>query len=361
MNLSTAPIEAEIVPRIQELLQERLPAGWSAKIVRQPRSRSGLRPDAWLDLVAPDGTTGRMAVEVKASLYPRNASLLRREITLPAGGQPPFDGILIASRFLTSRTREMLEQLDLSYADVTGNARISIRRPPFYVELRGADTNPWMESRPLQSLAGSSTAAVVRALVDFRPPYTVGALAALAQLPLPTVSRVVGLLDQEAIISRQGRGPITDVDWQALLRRWAMDYDLFKTNRSTLLFDPRGVDAAVAALSNLQDTWAITGSVAAQVRMPFALPALLAVYLKGDVRRAIRDLGVRESPGTGNVVLLEPRTDLPFVRSWTERKRRYVALSQVVVDLLTGPGRSPSEADALLEWMAGNENAWRST
>jgi hypothetical protein len=37
----------------------------------------------------------------------------------------------------------------------------------------------------------------------------------------------------------------------------------------------------------------------------------------------------------------------------------YVAPSQAVADLLTGPGRNPSEAEALLDWMRKNEDAWR--
>jgi hypothetical protein len=37
----------------------------------------------------------------------------------------------------------------------------------------------------------------------------------------------------------------------------------------------------------------------------------------------------------------------------------YAAPSQVAVDLLTGPGRSPAEGQALLDWMESNEPAWR--
>jgi hypothetical protein len=36
-----------------------------------------------------------------------------------------------------------------------------------------------------------------------------------------------------------------------------------------------------------------------------------------------------------------------------------VAPTQLVVDLLTGPGREPSEGDELLAWMKRNEDAWR--
>ena len=36
------------------------------------------------------------------------------------------------------------------------------------------------------------------------------------------------------------------------------------------------------------------------------------------------------------------------------------ALSQAAVDLLTGPGRGPAEADELIRWMREHEDAWRS-
>jgi hypothetical protein len=267
----------------------------------------------------------------------------------------------VAARYLTQRTRELLKADGVSYADATGNVRIAIPRPPFYVELDGADTNPWIETRPLKSLAGASSAAVARALLDFKPPYSVSDLAARTGLEVSTASRVVSLLVDEAIVAREPRGPVTAVDWEALLRRWAVDYDLFRSNESRVGFEPRGVDAALQQLWQLRGRWAITGSVAAQARIATAPTALLAVYVEGSVRRAAIEMGLRETVGPSNVVLLEPRTKLPFERSWMANGRRYVAISQVAVDLLTGPGRSPSEAEMLIDWMRQNEDDWRSS
>ncbi|MDY7106448.1 MAG: hypothetical protein S0880_35145 [Actinomycetota bacterium] len=39
---------------------------------------------------------------------------------------------------------------------------------------------------------------------------------------------------------------------------------------------------------------------------------------------------------------------------------RCVAPSPLAVDLLTGPGREPSQGEELLGWMKDNEDAWRS-
>jgi hypothetical protein len=70
-------------------------------------------------------------------------------------------------------------------------------------------------------------------------------------------------------------------------------------------------------------------------------------------------LRARTSSGATNLLVIEPADDKPFVRSFDDDGVRYVAYSQAAVDLLAGPGRMPQEGDALLEWMAANEDRWR--
>jgi len=48
-----------------------------------------------------------------------------------------------------------------------------------------------------------------------------------------------------------------------------------------------------------------------------------------------------------------------FERTWIDDSVVFGALPQVAADCLTGPDRMPSEAEALIEWMAANEDAWR--
>jgi hypothetical protein len=54
-----------------------------------------------------------------------------------------------------------------------------------------------------------------------------------------------------------------------------------------------------------------------------------------------------------------PFEQLVFERATEEAGVSYTAASQTAVDLLTSPGRGPSEGEALLGWMAENEDAWR--
>lgn len=198
----------------------------------------------------------------------------------------------------------------------------------------------------------------MRALLDYRPPYKLRDLAQTADLPLATASRVVSYLVEEALVSREGRGPIEAVAWQQLLRRWAVEYPLLTANKDEFFLEPRGPRALLGRLREVNLEYAVTGSLAAEQRVRFAPAALASVYVR-DIRRAAEALGLRSASSGGNVVLIAPASEVAFERTWTDGSTTYAALSQVAADLLSSPGRAPSEAEALIEWMEGNEDAWR--
>jgi len=60
------------------------------------------------------------------------------------------------------------------------------------------------------------------------------------------------------------------------------------------------------------------------------------------------------------VILAEPFDPVVYERNRELDGITYAAPRQNAADLLTSPGRGPSEAEELMEWMARNEDAWRS-
>ena len=95
----------------------------------------------------------------------------------------------------------------------------------------------------------------------------------------------------------------------------------------------------------------LTGSIAANRIAPIA-PARLAMLYVDDVEAAATALKVRPTEAGANVMLLAPFDDVVFERTWTNGGLTIVAVSQAAVDLMTGPGRAPSEAEAILERLA---------
>lgn len=266
--------------------------------------------------------------------------------------------ILVVAPFLSEETQRKLEELGANYADTTGNIRIAMERPAVYLKTEGEKKNPWTDERPLQSLKGQGAGRVVRALCDFRPPYGIRELAARAALPLGTMARVVDVLDRAALLERTPKGRILDVNWAGILRSWANDYNFLKYNPHALYFEPRGLSVLSDKLRDAEQAYCVTGSLAAVQHAPIAPPRLAIIYAENAPLLAER-LGLHQVESNGNVILVEPKSRLPFERTWEAQGIHYAALSQVVSDLMNSPGRGPNEAEALLEWMSDHTDEWR--
>src|SRR5690606_3998741 len=123
--------------------------------------------------------------------------------------------------------------------------------------------------------------------------------------------------------------------------------------------EPRGLGKLTARLAGRADLdYVLTGSLAAE---PFAAyaPARLAMLYVRDIAAAAALLDLRPTTTGANVALAAGDYDVVFDRTQEFSGLRLAAVSQIAVDLLSGPGRNPSEAAALLDWMEQNEPAWR--
>lgn len=344
--------KTELADTVVALIRDRVPKSWTIS-ERRNVDRAGRRFDAELEIRSGRGPAATLVGEVKLATTPKQVPDAIQQLR----SYGPADGYLLVAPYLSAQARERLRNQAISYADATGNVRIAVDRPALFIELQGADKNPWAEDRPTKSLRGPAAAAVVRALCDFLPPYGIRELALQAGLSLASTSRIVSLLDAEALVERPPRGGIESVDWPRLVRRWTQDYRFTESNRTRLILEPRGVRAL---LDRVRDDpgYVVTGSLAASIIAPVAPPALGTLYVR-ELGAAQRDLRLRDAPTGANVMLVEPFSPVAFERTWEREGIRYAALPQVAADLLTSPGRSPSEGEALIDWMKANENAWR--
>jgi hypothetical protein len=370
----------EILDGLKAEIASRLPSTWSIDVEsREPVrtvSSQHLVPDATLTVRAPDGRKAIVPVEIKQRLDPKDVAPLAAQLQAMLGPDFP-ERPLVAAPYLSPRTTRLLAESGLSYA--TGGAMLygisgstpptasggtinfSLADPSVVINVVGVETNPWIDTReqPLRTLSGPTAGRVVRALCDFRPPYGVQELAQRSKTPIGSVSRVLTVLDREALISRLPRGPVTEVRWEDLIRRWTNDYQFSKANTVRTYLEPRGLPALLDKLHHVDMRLAITGSMAAMRLAPVTAPRLLSIYVDNLDDAATR-LALRPAERGANVVLAEPFNPVVFERTQVLDGTQYAAPTQVAADLLTGPGRSPAEAEALLQWMRDHEDAWRS-
>ncbi|MCY3734954.1 MAG: hypothetical protein OXG13_01055 [Gemmatimonadaceae bacterium] len=280
----------------------------------------------------------------------------------PRGSDVPASGnvgFMVVAPFLGPSARERLAEAGISYADATGNIRFVTNRPAAFIETQGAVRNPWRETVRLRSLQGRRSGRVVRAFLDYRPPFGTRELATLTGNAPASISRVADLLDRDGILERKApRKAIVSVEWERLLRRWAIDYEFSNANRMIPCLEPRGLQRLFDKLRDADFTYAVTGSFAAVRYAPIAEPRVATVYA-ANPEEAVRRLGLRPADTGANVLVGQPFDPVVFDRTEYADGITYARVTQVVPDLMTGPGRGPAEAESLVEWMRSKEELWR--
>ena len=361
--------ETNLINTVVKEIGSRLPTRWLLR--DRERDAAAWSPgqsdrliDAIWEIRDPDGLSSDVLVQVKVgSLEPRMVGRVAsqlRALSYPGKDQAgETSANMLISTYLSPLTRERLAEAGISYADSTGNIRFTVDRPAVYIETQGAGRNPFREERPLQSLRGGRTARVVRGLLDYRTPFGTRELAGEIASSAAMISRVSSLLEPDEIVTKESpRGRFISVDWEALARRWATDYEFASSNTLTTWLEPRGTGMLFSRLRDTGIRYAVTGSFAAYRLAPIAAPRLAALYVD-DPETAAQSLALRPAETGGNVLLVRPFDPVAFERAEYGDGITYARVTQVLLDLMKGPGRGPAEAEALLEWMQDNEDTWK--
>lgn len=336
-----------------------MPPGWVIDNTRATRL-AGDGADAVVRITAPDGTSATVVVEAKMVLEGGDVAAVRERLAALTDAEPDSYALVVA-RYLSRPVRERLMHAGLSYADATGNVLVRIAKPGLHIADHGADRDPWRgPGRPRGTLKGAPAAKVVRALLDIAGPWKIRDLVDASQTSTGSVYRVVEFLDGEELLTRDKQRQLVVPDWVLLLRRWSDDYGFVRSNRVTRWIAPRGLSALVDRVSKSTEVdYAVTGTLAAATWAPYA-PARSAMIYAEDAEQVASVWDLRPTETGANVLLAEPASSTPFTRtSEGEKGMRLAAPAQVAVDLMTGPGRAPSEAEELIKWMRRDESAWR--
>jgi hypothetical protein len=369
MSPRTPPLtsEAEILTAALATLTEHLPYAWKADVQREaPVGR--YRADAVVTISGPRGARATLYAEVKRTVVTKDLPAMAEQAqayidTDTSPGRRRAKPFLVA-RYLAPPLQQWLTEHDIPYADAAGNIRISLDEPALFVRDVGAQRDPWRgPGRPKGNLNGVSAARVVRALADFRPPYTVPGLMKLAGTPSGTTYRAVDFIEEQDLLTRADDGRIADVRWRALLERWSKDYSFANLVGGNTYLAPRGLPDLMKRLAGLSEDdiagpYALTGSLATPKWEAYAPAKNAMIYAdRPDDLAARADLRLVDAGA--NVFIASAGATVAFDRKQQLDGVVIVAPSQAAVDLLTAPGRGPEEGRVLLDWMEKNEYNWR--
>ncbi|MFJ4407669.1 hypothetical protein [Streptomyces sp. NPDC088910] len=352
-----------------DALRRLLGPEWEVRVQPEPADQGDTGADAIVQLQATgDSTFAQLLVDTKTSLTPLavreqlapKAALMRR---LQHYTQP-----LVITAALTEKTKQELRQHNIGYIDLLGNVWLRISRPAVVIMAdshqrapRATSTAP--AARP--KLAGPRAGRLVRLLADVAPPYRASHLATLTEMSSGYVSKLLDAMEDLLLIRRDGRQVVT-VDWQGLLRARAEQLSVLRHNPFVGMIAPNGPEPlldAVRALQKKEKKLALTGSYAARQIAPLAVGGQVMLYVQATPNSPYElgdRLGLLPAEQGADTLLLRAHDDVVFHRTRTDADGlRQVALSQLVLDCLSGPGRMPAEGEAVISYMADNEDQWR--
>jgi hypothetical protein len=320
-----------------------LPRDWTTSVARHNSGRREIR------ITPPSGAGATIDVVTVAGATPRSV-----------GALAPVDRpTLFAADWLSERVQTLLRQRGFSFIDATGNAEIQLSQPGLYIRTEGAKRNPTPPGAKVPTLRGPKAWALLRTLAEVRPPIGVREVAEAVDVDAGYVSRVLSVLEQELLITRTSRGPVTDIEWEGVLRRAASTYSLFDSNKTSTWVASSGPERLLSDLAGKRaGRWAITGSFAASRLAPVAAPEMAVIYAD-DPDRLARAGRLLTATRDANVVVAEPYDPIVFERAVKAGVETYVSVAQVALDCLTGNGRMPAEGESVVAWMRMNEPRWR--
>ncbi len=375
------PVEDRLLEQGLSRLRELLGPDWkieetpfmsTAEPLNLPRSVRESRLNHLIDITGGSGRGAFARVLVEVATEPSPAAISRsaaprldlmRRLTGDAA-------ILVVASWLSPRTREVLDDLGYGYLDLTGNTSFRLPQMGVFLQTIGEQRDPSPRRNPWrQQLRGDKAGHLVRVLVDVMPPYRGTGLAEASGLSLGYVSKLLDAMESQRLIHRKGR-TVVDVDWAGLLRERAAFYSLLKAHPPVATVAQRGVEHV---LSQLQvNRWdpaelgrtAVTGSVAAAAVQPMTVGGQLMVHIESDseVRwDAIRrHLSLLPASTGADVLLLHSTGSIALRGRRLVDSVPHVAVSQLVLDCLGGPGRMPAEGNSILEYLELDQDSrWR--
>jgi hypothetical protein len=281
--------------------------------------------------------------------------------------------LLVVAPWLSQRTQNELRTRGIGYLDLTGNVDWSVVAPAIRILTQGASRAPKAngegETKKV-TLAGPRAGRVIRFLTDFQPPYRATQISDEAGTSLPWVSRLLGQLEDQLLVSRDGRW-IVSTDWAGLLRARAETYDLLRHNSFVGMTSPHGPQAVLRDLRELMSSKApqggdrsiaVTGPLASRAIAPLTAGGQLMLYVQAGPHSPdfwADELGLLRTDDDADVLFLRAYDDIVFSRTRQVDGVPHVALTQLVLDGLGGPGRMPAEAEAVLQHMATDTGHWR--
>lgn len=312
-----------------------------------------------------------LAVVAKRNVFPRDLfrPIFRLTASIHLERNRKLVPVFIAGA-LSTGAREVLRQHEIGYADLGGTLRLKL-------EFRDKDSNLMLEhevdrERPPPKegerrigspFAGRRSQVVVALLHNPNTWLKVMDLSKQAQVSPGVVSQTLQVLERENLIEVRGQGPLKErrlTQPAKLLDLWAEAPRLHPYEVSRWYCWTTNFDALLQSLSAKLDEakidYAVTREAAANLlvqHLSSVNQVHIAVPQSEPIHVVAEWLGLKSAQEGDNVVLLQAKSQTPFLYSEMKDGIRLANLPQLYVDLRHAPGRAKELAAELRQRQMG--------
>lgn len=347
MQASAKSLERNAVRRIPGLL---------AELLDEPDlelATEASPADSGVDFLAQDTKGRKWLFEIKGSSGPGQVDRAARQLRAFADADPDAIPILVVP-YMSEAGGETAERAAVNWIDLSGNA--SIRDEGLRVWVRGRPNELRTVGRPSSPFAPKSARISRALLLEPKRWWRQRDLVAATQLDDGNVSRIVGRLDEAALLERRDK-ELRPRDPDLLLDAWAQEYRFDRHDAIQGHISGSGIEVARSLSANLtkrQIAHAFTGLSAAWAIDRFARFRLTSVYVDGDPREIVERLDIRQRSKGASVQILGPNDAGVFAGEQDCDELRCVSTVQAYLDLLHLPERAAEAAQHLrdrhLDW-----------
>jgi hypothetical protein len=348
MQASAKSFEREALHRIPGLL---------AGLLDEPDlelATEGSQGDSRIDFLARDAKGRQWVFEIKGSSGPGQVDQAAKQLRDFADAADADAIPILVVPYMSEAGAETAEREALNWIDLSGNA--SIRDENLRVWVQGRPNELRTPGRPSSPFAPKSARISRVLLLEPKRWWRQKDLAVATQLNDGNVSRIVGRLDEEALLERRNK-ELRPRDPDLLLDAWAQEYRFDRHDPLPGHVSGSGIEVARSLSANLtkrQVAHAFTGLPAAWAIDRFARFRLTTVYVDGDPREIVERLDIRQDPTGANVQILGPDDAGVFAGEQDCDGLRCVSTLQAYLDLLYLPERAAEAAQHLrdhhLDW-----------
>lgn len=328
---------------------ETLLKGWLDDQARFEHRRRYSTETGGADFVVGLGRT-TLIVEVKASASTGTVSaaierLLEAATRFGKGAVP-----VLAVPFMGEVGQKLCEQKDVSWFDLSGNARIVA--PGLRIHVEGKPNKYKRPGRPSTVFAPRSSRIVRRLLIEPDRRFHQRELSRLTGLDEGFTSRIVRRLETDALVARDESGAVRPTDPSLLLDAWREAYDFDKHYVIRGHLTTRSADGEqerlLAALRKKKLRCAVTGLGAAWQLTKFANFRLMTVFVADEPDESLlRAIGFRHEERGANVWLVVPNDEGVFEGMAERAGVHCVHPVQTYLDLKAQPERAAEAAAEL--------------